>query len=220
MEAAPFEEVRAAVVLFDELFGADTAAAALADATGRRIDLGRVDLGRADHRQALHRWLNSWGCRIRYPRPGEADPFDDGVAAWWRRRGAALRRVREPLAELSDAHLDAIAAAYGDLSAVPIALTTRGVGRTMGPTASAKALYALLPHTVMPWDQTIATRLHGGRDTDAFARHLRLGRSWAARLLDATGWDERRLTAELGQPGASLARLLDEFCYVRYTLGR
>ncbi|MET7400223.1 hypothetical protein ABZS66_42735, partial [Dactylosporangium sp. NPDC005572] len=29
------------------------------------------DLARPEHRRLLHRWLNSWGCRIRYPRDGE-----------------------------------------------------------------------------------------------------------------------------------------------------
>jgi hypothetical protein len=88
----------------------------------------------------------------------------------------------------------------------------------MGATASAKALYALRPATVMPWDLMIAERLHGGRDRAAFAAHLRLGRSWARQLLADTGWDEPRLAAELGQPGATLARLLDQYCYIRFTL--
>ncbi len=89
----------------------------------------------------------------------------------------------------------------------------------MGPTAAAKALYALRPRAVMPWDLMIAERLHGGRDAVAFTAHLRLGRDWARQLLRDTGWDEPRLAAELGQPGASLARLLDQYCYVRFTLG-
>ena len=42
-----------------------------------------VDPAIAAHRAALHRWLNAWGCRLRYPRPGEPDLFDTGVAAWW-----------------------------------------------------------------------------------------------------------------------------------------
>jgi hypothetical protein len=70
----------------------------------------------------------------------------------------------------------------------------------------------------MPWDMAIARRLHGGRDGAAFAGHLRLGREWGRQLLRETGWDETRLAAELGQPGASLARLLDQYCYVSFTL--
>lgn len=48
------------------------------------------DLARPEHRRLLHRWLNSWGCRIRYPRDGEPDLFDAAVAAWWDEFGAAL----------------------------------------------------------------------------------------------------------------------------------
>jgi hypothetical protein len=48
-----------------------------------------IDLSRADHRLTLLRLLNSWGCRIRYPRAGEPAPFDTGMAAWWRRHRQA-----------------------------------------------------------------------------------------------------------------------------------
>ena len=72
----------------------------------------------------------------------------------------------------------------------------------------------------MPWDLAIAERLHGGRDATAFVAHLTLGREWARQLLQESGRDEAVLAAELGQPGASLARLLDQYCYVRFTLDR
>jgi hypothetical protein len=88
----------------------------------------------------------------------------------------------------------------------------------MGATASAKALYALKPRAVMPWDVAIARRLHGGRDATAFMAHLWLGRDWARQLLRESGRDEAALVAELGQPGATVARLLDQYCYIRFTL--
>jgi hypothetical protein len=69
----------------------------------------------------------------------------------------------------------------------------------------------------MPWDLLIAQRLHGGRDRDAFARHLAFGRLWANQLLQDSGLDEAELVAELHRPDASLARVLDEYCYLRYT---
>jgi hypothetical protein len=185
----------------------------LASATGDEIDLALVN-----HRRALHRWLNAWGCRIRYPRPGEPDLFDAGVAAWWRRRNADLVAVSVSLSELDDDQIARLGAAFEDLSAMPIARSAAGIERTMGATASAKALYALRPRAVMPWDLAIAGRLHGGRNVVAFVAHLRLGREWARQLLRETGWDEATLAAELGQPGASLARLLDQYCYVRFTL--
>ena len=179
-----------------------------------------LDPARRAHRAALHRWLNAWGCRIRYPLPGEPDRFDRSLAAWWRRQSATLSPIHEPLAELSDDEIDAIADAFADLSAAAVAVDARGHDRTMGPTAAAKCLYALRPDSVMPWDLRIAQRLHGGRDRDAFAAHLRLGRRWAQDLLTAAGLDETALLTDLDRSGATLAKVLDEYCYLCYTAGR
>ncbi|MFG2621626.1 MmcQ/YjbR family DNA-binding protein [Streptomyces sp. NPDC048507] len=162
------------------------------------------DLSRPAHRDALHRWLNAWGCRIRYPRDGEPDPLGSGLGAWWERHELPAA----PLAALTERECALLAAAYGDLAALPLGR------RTLGPTAAAKALFALRPRTVMPWDAAIATRLHGGRDAAAFERHLRTGRAWARAALDGSGLDEEALTAWLGRPGLPLAKVLDEYVYV------
>jgi hypothetical protein len=156
-------------------------------------------------------WLNAWGCRIRLARDGERDVFDVGIARWWRQERDALSDISAPLAMLADEEIEALAKAFAALTSTTVATT-----RTMGPTGSAKLLYALRPATVMPWDQRIAEGLHGGRDAKAFADHLRLGRSWASGLLATSGLDETHLVASLGRDGASLAKVLDEYCFVRY----
>ncbi len=70
----------------------------------------------------------------------------------------------------------------------------------------------------MPWDAAIAQRLYGVRDGAAFARHLELGRSWArAALEEGGGQGEATLCAEIGRPGVSLAKILDEHLYVTIT---
>ncbi|HEX5495820.1 MAG TPA: hypothetical protein VFX70_14710 [Mycobacteriales bacterium] len=174
-----------------------------------------VDLGRPEHRASLLRWLNRWGCRIRLPRPGEPAVFDHGVEAWWERRGAALPTASLPM--LDDAAIAVLCAAYVDLVAVPVTAGARV--RTMGPTAAAKTLYAIRPDTVMLWDEAIAIRLHGSRDGAAFAAHLRLGRAWAAAVAAEAGVAADALPALLGRP-VSLAKILDEYCYVTITRGR
>jgi hypothetical protein len=209
------DELRAVLSGPSALGGADRSYDVLLATTAPAIDPAR----RA-HRAALHRWLNAWGCRIRYPHPGEPNLFDRSLAAWWRRRAAGLGPVHAALAELSDDEIDLIAEAYVDLSAAAVAIDARGHDRTMGPTAAAKCLYALRPRSVMPWDLMIARRLHGGRDRDAFARHLRLGRRWAKDLLTTSDLGEPALLDNLDRTGATLAKVLDEYCYLRYTLGR
>jgi hypothetical protein len=174
-----------------------------------------VDLARAEHRAALHEWLNAWGCRVRYPRPEEPLAFDEGIAAWWAQWAARLPQA--PLVDLDDGQVDELSAAFGALSATTVAPPPRG--RTLGPTAAAKALYALVPAAAMPWDAAIAAKLHGARDAAAFGRHLRLGRQWARAVLDEAGSTEEDLAALVGRPGHSLAKLLDEYCYLAFTLG-
>lgn len=209
-------QVRSAVHVFGNLGRPDRSYAAFLEATRPRLDLACPA-----HREPLQRWLNAWGCRIRYPRPGEPDHFGGAVASWWARvQDDIANLLDEPLASLTSAHVNALGAAYEDLSRVTVAVTGRRVFRTMGPTAASKSLYALMPRTVMPWDAAIAHGLHGGRDGAAFVRHLESGRHWANQILAESGLEEDELVSELGRPGSSLAKVLDEYCYVHFTLRR
>lgn len=168
-----------------------------------------IDLSFAEHRTLLLRWLNSWGCRIRYPRPGEPAPFDSAVSVWWQAHGAALPQVS--LDGLTDSDIETLAEAYGALATA--AVSDR---RTLGATAAAKALYALRPEAVMPWDAAIATQLHGTRTATAFGAHLRLGRDWARAILAEAG--SGSVPVLVGRPGISLAKILDEYLYVSITM--
>jgi hypothetical protein len=202
-------DLRRTAAVFNGFANADASWLELAEAMKPAIDLSR-----ADHRLMLLRWLNSWGCRIRYPREGEPAPFDTGIAAWWQSGQPLLPQASLPL--LSDADIDAAAAAYQQLAAVPV--TAGPARRTLGPTAAAKALYALRPRAIMPWDAAIATTLHGRRDGAAFGRHLRLGRAWAQAVVAEAGGDENAVPALVGRPGLSLAKILDEYLYVTITM--
>jgi hypothetical protein len=173
-----------------------------------------IDLRRAEHRTLMLKWLNSWGCRIRYPREGEPSAFDANIAVWWELYSQRLPGT--PLIGLADEEIGMLADAYAALSGTLV--TTGGRARTLGPTAAAKALYALRPRSVPPWDAAIAACLHGSRDGDAFARHLRLCRGWAAAVTAATGVEHDQVPELLGRPGVSLAKLLDEYCYTSITL--
>ena len=174
-----------------------------------------VDFTRAAHRKAAHTWLNAWTCRIRYPRPGEPDVFGTGLAAWWRNWRTSLPPMDVSLSELTDEQLAAAGDCFAALVASPAAQTK--TVRTFGPTAASKLMYALRPKALPPWDEMIATTLHGTRDRAAYVAHLRLARTWAQALLTESGVDEDTLCARLGRPGRTLAKLLDEYCYIVYT---
>lgn len=174
---------------------------------------GHVDLDLAAHRDALLAWLNACGCRIRTPRLGEPTPFQDSIAAWWEEWSEVL--PTRSLHRLTDADIGRVGSAHASLAALPGTVGARP--RTLGSTAAAKALFALRPRSVMPWDAAIALALHGARDGEAFARHQRLAREWSSALLAETGLTESALARAAGRPGMPLAKLLDEYCYVRIT---
>ena len=131
---------------------------------------------------------------------------------------------RACLAELADEAIATAGEYYADLAAISVGGaqgtgSTVGRARSLGPTAAAKLLYALRPHALMPWDAAIAQHLHGARDAAAYASHQRLGRDWARRLLAEAGLAEAELAAAFGQPGRSLAKMLDDYCYLVFTRG-
>lgn len=203
------EDLRRTAAVFNSFANADTSWLRLIEDTRPGIDLGR-----ADHRDLMLRWLNTWGCRIRYPRPGEPAPFDAALLAWWETFADAL--PTSSLARLSDDQIEAAGAAFEDLAQVPV--SQGSIRRVLGPTAASKALYALAPVAIMPWDAAIAKRMHTRRDGEAFARHLRLGREWAAAVIAESGGDETEVPAMVGRPIASLAKLIDEYLYVTITM--
>jgi hypothetical protein len=207
----PLRTLRVAVAEFATA-GPDTSWQTLLGATAPAIDLSRPA-----HQQAALRWLNAWGCRIRYPRPGEPDVAGAGLGRWWAQWSAALPAAGVTLAELADPAIDALGPAYAALVATPVSAPPRARG--LGPTAATKLLYALRPAALMPWDAAIADSLHRGRDAAAYVAHQRLGREWAVRVLAEAGLDEPALAVSLGQPDRTLAKMLDDYCYLAYTRG-
>ncbi|MER7460413.1 hypothetical protein [Micromonospora sp. NPDC126480] len=209
--APTVKELRAAVDRFVGDAGPDRSWLRLQEQTAPAIDLAVPG-----HRRATLVWLNAWGCRLRYPRPGEEDPYDSGLAGWWGRWGDRLPPAGTTLVALPEESIPALGAAFADLAGIRVGAGPRG--RSLGPTAASKLLYALRPAALPPWDEAIARILHGRRDGDGYAAHLRLGREWAARLLAEAG-DERALADTLGRPERSLVKMLDDYWYLTCTRG-
>ena len=194
---------------------ADQSSKALREATGPELDLSRPA-----HRRALHQWLNAWGCRIRTVRTGETDPFDVAIARWWKVERRSLRAIDAPLAQLSDDDLRILGAAYARLSRRSSRSTrTARLDRWARPPRRRRCTH-LKP--------SVGDAVGSGhrRSTARRSRRRCLHESsrprpqrWAQSLLAESGLDEVQLVAELGRPGATLAKVLDEYCYVRYTLG-
>lgn len=193
-----------------------TAVARFGPASGRSFE-GSESFDGTDPRscRTLLNWLNKWGCRIRTPRDGEEDVFATGMAQWWGKYGGSLPDPHTELADLTDAEIDNAGECFGDLVVVTAGNPARP--RTLGPTAASKTLYAFRPRALMPWDDAIASKLHGARDAAAFAAHQRLGRVWATDIRRSTGLSGKQLAATLGDPERSLAKIFDDYCYLRFT---
>lgn len=205
--------------------------AAVLPAYGARFDVtleaARVAIGpqcdpsRAEHARLLRQWLNKWGCRIRVSANSDVDPFVDSLAEWWPAARPALPPVEVSLAGLSDAEVDGIAGAYGDLEGRTAAVKRNGSRRTFAPTATAKLLYFLRPLAVTAWDEQISRHVdgHGAR---AFGDHLLVCRSWAQALVaeaEDRGIAEAEIGPSLGRPASSVAKLIDEWLYTTITGG-
>lgn len=204
------ETFRKAVSDFASLARPDLSWRTFCESTG-----GRPDLSDDSHRTALLRWLNKWGCRIKYPSVGLPDVFGSGLNDWWAKNATLLPAPEVPLVDLDDPSIERIANAYADLANLPVTSSPRS--RTLAPTAAAKTMYALRPLAIMPWDEAIARQLHGSRNRQAFVTHLRMGRDWGRALLKQAQMTEAEFVIAMGRPGMSLAKLLDEYCYVTIT---
>jgi hypothetical protein len=179
---------------------------------------GTVDLRQAGHVAGLRRWLNAWGCRIAYP-DEFADPFAETIADWWPRWQGRFPTDGVELADLSDADLSAFAGAFAELAAGPAAVNRRGTVRRFGPTAASKAIWVLRPAAVAPWDYRIAATTTGGRrDAGGYEEHQRVLRRWARSL--RAGHPGVDIPEAVGRPDSTVARVLDEWCYLSFTRGR
>lgn len=195
---------------------------ALADA---RRDIGpNADLNEAEIVGRLRCWLNAWGCRLRYPREGEAmDPFVSGVETWWVDWQHRLPAPTRGLDLLGDPDLLVLADAYETLRQLPISLPGAARRRSIGPTAASKLLYFLRPEAALPWDAQIAGRFGTGRGRDGFLAHLDRSRSWARALVTEAkkeGLQRRQIGNAVGRPNSSVAKLIDEYLYQVITRNR
>jgi hypothetical protein len=188
-----------------------------------RRDIGdEPDLANPVHAVRLRRWLNQWTCRIGYPKVGQADVFVGSLAIWWAGVKDMLPGEDQRLAQLADAHLQALGHAYGELYRRPAAVSKAGTIRSVGPTAAAKLLYFVRPLAVTAWDKAISARTGRGDGEAAFVRHLTVCRNWAQNLeaeASRLGLEPGEIGPSLHRPASSVAKLIDEWLYATITGG-
>jgi hypothetical protein len=209
------DEVEAVLRRFAAFGGADRSTDALRAACGPTIDLTRVA-----HREALLVWLRAWGCR--HLRRQDSRRSSDALRRWWTASARDLPPADVALTELTPAQLDAIGRAYASLARRQAAVRASGRGDvavTFGQTAASKALFALRPEAVPPWDAPMRAAFGWG-DAEGFARYLALSREALLGLSARLGVPVDQLPGALGRSRSSPARLVDEFLWMRITSRR
>jgi hypothetical protein len=209
------DEVEAVLRRSAAFAGADRSTDALRAACGPTIDLAR-----AAHREALLVWLRAWGCR--HLRVQDTRRSSDALRRWWTAAAGDLPPVDAPLTELTPAHVQGIGRAYGSLARRQAAVRASGRGDVairFGETAASKALYALRPQAVPPWDAPMRAAFGWG-DAEGFARYLALSREALLGLSARLGMPVDQLPHALGRPRSSPARLVDEYLWMRIASAR
>ena len=164
----------------------------LREETGGALNLQYPD--NSGHARASLKWLNKWGCRINAKSP---ERLFERWAEWFR-----LWRTRLPdvsLVDAGDGDLDIVADAYSELRAIL-------AGASKRPTGASKLLFAVSTEVAMVWDDPI--RKEFGLAGDLVADAARCG---------VTDW--RAIPNEIGRPGYTLPKLLDEYHWITITRG-
>ena len=207
--------IRADLRAFGRLAGDDRASTAL-----RRATAGEVDLSLPAHRGALLTWLRSWGCR--HLRVADTARSSRALARWWERDGSVLPAVAQSLTVLPPLQLDAAAAAYAALAATPAAWRSTPAGRVsvaFGQTAAAKALFAIRPLALPPWDEPMRAVL-GLVGEAGYREYLQLVAEALLGLSERLGVPVAEVPAALGRPGSTPPQLVDEYLWMRTRRGR
>ncbi len=181
-----------------------------------------LELCYSAHRHALLQWLRAWGCRqfvVKYE-----DLASVQIADWYGQFAAALPPKETALLDLSDTQFRQVEAAYG-------ALVDRQAGQRsaqdgglelvkVGPTGTAKILFALRFRALVPWDDPIRAHFGLGKSAAGYAIHLRRVRAELRELradCARLNYPFDGLPARLGRPHSSLAKLVDEYFWVTIT---
>lgn len=161
----------------------------------------RLNLMNAHHVSVLVKWLNKWGCRIG---KDNAAAIRSAIRASPR---LDLPPLRTEVTDLGDTTFARLEKAYQAL---------RDCG--LGPTASAKTLFALRPKCAIPWDTKIRREFSLRGDSDSYGEMLRRSQQEARQLVEnAKQYGVVDLPAVVGSSQSSLAKLLDEYHWVTIT---
>jgi hypothetical protein len=194
----------------------DKATRRLQETTG-----GHIDLYVAGHRLALIAWLRSWG--VRHLRVSDTPRTAEALRIWWGAWGTRLPKQKSTLNALAPAELNDVGLAYDALRTSPAAARTvdgREIAVTFGDTATAKAMFAIRPQALVPWDEPIRNSFGPPGGGVTYVRLQRLAAAALDGLARRLGTSVGDLPELLGRPDSSPPKLVDEYLIIRITKNR
>ena len=174
------------------------------------------NLSIAKHRQALLKWLNEWGCRqfaLTYHQHASNE-----LLSWYNRYTSKIVPRNRTLLDMTEDELRCAEEAYESLSqriASYRVVNGRRSAVSFGPTGASKVLFAIRPDAFVPWDISIRDRFGV-----PYGEFLRKARSMLRELDTACQAHGLRLTDlpnRLERPRSTLAKLIDEYCWITIT---
>jgi hypothetical protein len=207
----------------DEIAGylAQFGGGATVDAATRRLHAvtgDHIDLSLEEHRLALISWLRSWG--VRHLRRADTRKTEGALRIWWATWGTRLPEEQITLNALAPAELADVGLAYDALRSAPAAARTvrgREIAVTVGDTATAKAMFALRPEALVPWDEPIRRSFGPPGGGVTYVKLLQLASAALDGLARRLGTSVGDLPELLGRPESSPPKLVDEYLLIRIT---
>jgi hypothetical protein len=210
------EAVRRYLRIYERETGYDASLSELRRSTG-----ASVDPANEEQVVRLIKWLRAWGCR--HLRRSDEPKTALLVSAWARSWLSALPDPSVSLIDMDSRAIASAAAAFGALSEGAAAFRARRSGDVVvrfGPTAAAKALYAIRPSVFPPWDDPIRIALGFSGNDAGYSGYLRLVASALTGLGQRAGLRVDELPGALGRPESTPPKLIDEYLWVRISRGR
>ncbi len=187
----------------------------------RLVDSTRpqLDLGSDQHLLAMLKWLNEWGCR-QFAREYHSLSANE-IREWHEEVSQYLFQSGKNLLALTDQDFASVEQMYAGLVGRTASYRKSSNGSKVrvdiGPTGTAKILFALRPNALLPWDEPIREEFHLDGSARSYRAYLRIARDHLEGLTSdckEKGFEITDLPLLVGRPESSVAKLIDEFFWV------
>ena len=181
-----------------------------------------IDLMSEVHLKALLKWLNAWGCRQFAVEHHELAAKE--IKDWYGEVIQDLLPVDTTILSLTEGDITMVERAYAGLivkTACYRKLSGERKSReTVGPTGTAKILFALRPNALIPWDGAMREEFGYDGSNRSYGEYLRKVRNdleEVSRDCKRNSFELRDLPNKLGRPDSSITKLIDEYHWVTIT---